>query len=154
MVSKSSRAYAALAMIISFIGVAVFLATNRASPMLELSTQYASATTDAQRYILIAAAQSMLSVGKSHTPGTFLGLFLGEVAGITISLVMLRGKIFSKVNAFVGILGFVLLLISEICSSFVPGLFYIAMIFAMGGGLLSMAWYIMLSRRFFQLGRL
>jgi len=103
---------------------------------------------------LIAAAQSMLSVGRSHTPGTFLGLFLGEVAGITISLVMLRGKIFSKVNAFAGILGFVLLLIFEICSSFVLGLFYIAMIFAMGGGLLSMAWYIMLSRRFFQLGRL
>src|SRR5680860_635542 len=136
------------------VGVVVFLATNRTFPMLELSTQYASATTEAQKSILIAAARSMLSVGGSHTSGTFLGFFLGEVAGITISLVMLRGKIFSKVNAFVGILGFLLLLIFEICSSFVLGLSFIPMIFAMGGGLLSMAWYISLSRRFFQLGRL
>lgn len=141
-------------MIISFVGVAVFLATNRAFPMLELSSQYASATTDVQRSILAAAGQSMLSVGESHTPGTFMGFFLGEVAGITISMVMLRSKIFSKVNAFVGILGFVLLLIYEICSSFVPALSYIAIIFTMGGGLLSMTWYIMLSRRFFQLERL
>lgn len=151
---RVSKAYGALAMIISFVGVAVFLATNRAFPMLELSSQYASATTDVQRSILVAAGQSMLSVGESHTPGTFMGFFLGEVAGITISVVMLRSKIFSKVNAFVGILGFVLLLIYEICSSFVPALSYIAIIFAMGGGLLSMTWYIMLSRRFFQLERL
>ena len=149
---RVNKAYGALAMIISFIGVAVFLATNRAFPMLELSSQYASATTDLQRSVLEAAGQSMLSVGKSHTPGTFMGFFLGEVAGITISIVMLRGRIFSKVNAIVGIIGFVLLLIYEICSSFVPTLFNMAIIFAMGGGLLSMAWYIMISRRFFRLG--
>ena len=149
-----NKTYGALAVIISFIGVAVFLATNRAFPMLELSSQYASAATGAQRSILEAAGQSMLSVGKSHTPGTFMGFFLGEIAGITISVVMLRSKIFSKINAFVGILGFVLLSIYEICSSFVPALSNAAMIVAMGGGLLSMAWYIMLSRRFFQLGRL
>ena len=149
---RVSKAYGALAMIISFVGVAVFLATNRAFPMLELSSQYASATTDVQRSILAAAGQSMLSVGESHTPGTFMGFFLGEVAGITISIVMLRGRIFSKVNAIVGIIGFVLLLIYEICSSFVPTLFNMAIIFAMGGGLLSMAWYIMISRRFFRLG--
>jgi hypothetical protein len=149
---RVNKAYAALAMIISFVGVAVFLATNRAFPMLELSGQYAAATTDAQRSMLAAAGQAMLSVGKSHTPGTFLGFFLSEVAGIAISMVMLRSKVFSKVTAYAGILGFTLLLISDICSSFVPALVDVAMIFAMGGGLLSMAWYILLARRLFQLG--
>ena len=149
---RVNQVYAALAMIISFIGIAVFLATNRAFPMLELSSQYAAATTDAQRSILAAAGQAMLSVGKSHTPGTFIGFLLSEVAGITISVVMLRSKIFSKVTAYAGMLGFALLLIFEICSSFVPVLFGVVMIIAMGGGILSMTWYILIARRLFQLG--
>ncbi len=94
--------YAALAMVISFIGVAVFLATNRAFSMLDLSSQYLAATSDAQRAVLAAAGKAMLSVGQSHTPGTFLGFFLSEVAGMIISIVMLRGKVFNKVTAYVG----------------------------------------------------
>ncbi len=149
---RVNQAYAALAMIIAFIGVAVFFATNRAFPMLELSRQYAAATTDTQRSMLVAAGQAMLSVGQSHTPGTFVGFFLTEVAAIVISMVMLRSQVFSKATAYVGILGFGLLLIFEVCSSFVPAL-DVAAIFAMGGGLLSMAWYILVARRLFQLGR-
>ena len=148
---RANKAYAALAMIISFVGVAVFFATNRAFPMLELSGQYAVATTDAQRSMLAAAGQAMLSVGNSHTPGTFMGFLLSEFAGIVISIVMLRSKVFSKATAYAGILGFGLLLIFEVCSSFVPA-FDLAIIFAMGGGLLSMAWYILVARRLFQLG--
>jgi hypothetical protein len=49
-------------------------------------------------------------------------------------------------------LGFALLLIFEICSSFVPALFDVVMIIAMGGGILSMTWYILIARRLFQLG--
>jgi len=145
--------YAALAMIISFIGVAVFLATNRAFAMLDLSNQYAAATSDSQRTMLTAAGQAMLSAGQSHTPGTFLGFFLSEVAGIVISVVMLRGKVFSKASAYVGVLAFGLLLVFEVCSSFVPALFDVAMVFAVGGGLLSMAWYILITLRLFRLGR-
>jgi hypothetical protein len=144
--------YAALAMVIAFIGVAVFLATNRAFSMLDLSSQYAAATSDVQRAMLAAAGQAMLSVGQSHAPGTFLGFFLSEVASMIISIVMLQGKVFSKVTAYLGILGFGLLLVFEVCSSFVPALFNVAMLFAMSGGLLSMVWYILIARRFFQLG--
>ena len=58
----------------------------------------------------------------------------------------------SKVTAYLGILGFGLLLVFEVCSSFVPALFNVAMLFAMSGGLLSMVWYILIAWRFFQLG--
>jgi hypothetical protein len=150
---RVNQVYAALAMIMAFIGVAVFFATNRAFPMLELSRQYATATTDGQRSMLVAAGQAMLCVGQSHTPGTFIGFFLTEVAGIVISIVMLRSQVFSKASAYAGILGFGLLLIFEVCSSFVPAL-DVAIIFAIGGGLLSMAWYILIARRLFQLGQI
>ena len=95
----------------------------------------------------------MLSVGQSHTPGTFLGFFLSEVAGIVISIVMLRSGIFSRASAYAGILGFGILLGFEIFSSFISGLNNVAMMLAIVGGLLSMAWYILIATRLFQLGQ-
>jgi hypothetical protein len=145
---QDNPAYAVLAMILSFIGVAVFFATNRAFPMLSLSSQYASAATDAQRSMIAAAGQAMLAVGQSHTPGTFIGFFLSEVAGITISVVMLQSKVFSKAAAYTGILGFGLLLIFEVCASFAPAS-GMAMVFAMSGGILTMVWYTLIARRLY-----
>ena len=142
---------AALAAIISFLGIGVFFATNRAFAMLDVSQQYAEATSDAQRAILAAAGQSMLSVGASHSPGTFLAFVLVESAGALISYIMLRAKIFSKAAAYVGMLGFGLLLIFEFLSSFVTGLDQATMLLAMFGGLLTMVWYILIARRLFQM---
>ena len=150
---KVNKEFGALAMVISFIGVAVFFATNRAFSMLELSGQYAQATTDAQRSMIEAAGQAMLSVGRSHSPGTFIGFFLGELAGILMSVVMLQGKIFSKATALAGIIGFTLLLIFEVCTSFIPALNGVGMIFAMVGGVLNIIWLILLGGRFIQLVR-
>ena len=148
---EGSKGFAALAMIISFTGVAVLLATNRAFSMLEISGEYSQATSDAQRSMLAAAGQAMLSVGRSHSPGTFIGFFLGELAGILISVVMLRGRIFNKATALIGILAFSLLLIFEVCTSFIRELNEVAMIIAIGGGLLNVIWLIFLGRRLFQL---
>jgi len=66
---------------------------------------------------------------------------------------MLNGRVFSKAIGYVGILVFGLMLIFEVCSSFVRALFGMAMIFAAGGGLLSMAWYILIARRLVRPGR-
>ena len=144
---KVNPKYSALAMIISFIGVAVFYATNRAFAMLDLSTQYAAASTDAQRAVLEAAGQALLAVGQSHTPGTFIGFCLSEIAGILISFVMLRGGIFSKLTASAGVLGFGMLFVYEICQSFVPGSSSFALIFAMIGGILNLVWYALIAQR-------
>lgn len=138
-------------MIFSFASVIAYLATNRAFSMLELSGQYAQATTEAQRAMFAAAGQAMLSVGRSHSPGTFIGFFLGELAGVLMSVVMLKGKVFSKATAIIGIIGFTLLSIFEVWTSFVPALKPAALIFAMGGGLLNIIWLILLGRRLFQL---
>ena len=147
---KVNPKYSALAMIISFIGIGVFYATNRAFAMLDLSTQYAAASTDAQRAVLEAAGQALLAVGQSHTPGTFIGFCLSEIAGILISFVMLRGGIFSKLTAYAGVLGFGMLLVYEICQSFVPGSSSFALIFAMIGGILNLVWNALIAQRLFK----
>jgi hypothetical protein len=142
---------AALAVIISFLGIGVFFATNRAFAMLGLSQQFAVAADEAQRAALIAAGQAMLSVGASHSPGTFLAFFLSESAGVLISVVMLRSNVFGRLAAYAGILGFSILLLFEFITSFFSGLVTATMILSMLGGLMSMVWYILIARRLFQL---
>jgi hypothetical protein len=149
----SGKPYATLAMIIAFIGIAVFYATNRAFAMLSLSSQYANTISDSQRAIFESAGASMLAVGESHTPGTFLGFILIEIAAILMSIVMLRENIFSKYTAWSGILGFIILLIIEVSSSFISGLTDQLMILAILGGILSMLWYVLIARRLFQLAK-
>jgi len=149
---RNNQPMAALSMIVSFLGVAVFLATNRAFAMLNLSQQFTLATTVEQRNLLAAAGQAMLVVGESHTPGTFLAFFLSESAGLLMSIVMLRGKIFSRMNAYAGLLGYGTLLIFEVSSSFVPALQNGAMIFALLGGISSMVWGLLTARRMIKLG--
>ena len=147
------RPFAVLALIISVLGVGVFLATNRAFPMLDLSAQYARAGSESQRAMLEAAGMAMLAVGESHTPGTYLGFALSEAAGFLISIVMLRSRIFSAAAAYAGLLGFGILFVFEFITSFVSGLGTVTMSLAMLGGLLSMAWYVLIAFRLFQLGR-
>jgi hypothetical protein len=149
----TSQTLAALAMIVSFIGVAVFYATNRAFAMLDLSNQYSLATTEAQRSILAAAGQALLAVGQSHTPGTFIAFFLSEIASLLISVVMLRGGLFSKANAYLGLLGFTFMLIFEVCTSFVPALQGVAMVLALLGGILSLVWEVLVAQKLFHLGQ-
>ncbi len=150
---KNNRAFAALAMILSFIGVAVFYATTRAFPMLALSAQYAAAATEAQRMVLEAAGQAMLAVGQSHTPGTFLAFFYSEIAGIFMAAVMLRGRLFKPAAALAGLVGYGFLLVFEILSSFVPSSHNAILILAMTGGLANLAWYILAALGLFQLGQ-
>jgi len=146
---RDNEAYGAFGTILFFVGVAVYLASNRAFSMLSLSGQYASATTDAQRSLLIAAGQAMLAEGQTRA-----GIPLIEFACLVISAVMLRGKVFSKATAYAGILGNVLLMVFEIILAFVPPSLDAGMVIAVGGGLSIMIWYLLVGRRLLQLGRL
>jgi hypothetical protein len=121
--------------------------------MLVLSDKYASATSDAQRTLIAAAGEAILARGADFTPGSFVGFFFTEIAGLAVSLVMLLSRIFSKATALVGILGFMLLSIFTIWATFIPAFFDVAMILAMFGGLSSVAWYILVARKLFQLGQ-
>lgn len=150
---RANPAFAALAAILSFIGAAVYAANNKALPMLALSDRYAAASTDAERARLAATGQAMLAQGEDFTPGSFMGFFFTEVAGIVMGITMLRSRVFGRSTAWAGIAGSSLLLAFTVCVTFVPAAFRRTMPLAMGGGILSMAWNILTARRLFQLGR-
>lgn len=145
-----NKTYAALAMILSLAGMAIYISNNAAVPMLVLSGKYAAAA-DTQRPLLAAAGEALLARGEDFTPGSFIGFFLGELANLTIAFVMLRGRVFSKATSYTGIFGVALLTVYTIWATFIPALQSVAMIFAMIGGPLSTIWSILVARRLFQL---
>lgn len=151
---RRNGSYAALAMIVFFIGMIIYISNSAAIPMFVLSGKYAAAGTDAQRALFAAAGEAVLACGEDFTPGSFIGLLFTEIAILAISFVMLRGGVFGKVTAWIGIIGFTFLFVFTVLSIFVPALYYIAYyVFGMIGGLLALVWFILVARRLFQLRR-
>lgn len=74
--------------------------------LLFLSDQYAAATTEAQRAVLLAAGQAKIALQFGTAQNVHY--VLGGLALLLISTVMLRSPVFSKVTAAMGILANVL----------------------------------------------
>lgn len=100
---QANRTWSLIATTFVFVGMAVYLATNTAFSMLSLSQEFAAATIETEKSILLAAGQAMLAVSKG-TGGLYTGMPLGWLAGLILSVVMLRSKAFNKATAWVGIL--------------------------------------------------
>jgi hypothetical protein len=143
-----------MAMVIFLLALAIYISNSAAIPMLVLSGRYADATTDAQRALFAAAGESILARGEDFTPGSFPGLIFSGIAAITISFVMLGGGIFGKTNSWVGIVGFTCLSLFTVLATFVPSLYFVAFyVFGMIGGLLALTWFVLVTMKFFKLGR-
>jgi hypothetical protein len=151
---RMHRVFAALAMVVAFMGMAIYIANNAAIPMFVLASRYAAAGTDAQRVIFAAAGEAVLVRGEDFTPGSFLGLFFTGIAGIAISAVMLRGEVFGRATAWVGIVGFTFLSIFTVWATFIPVLYEVAFYgFGMIGGLLALIWFFLVALRCFKFAR-
>lgn len=147
---RSNQPFGLLALIVFLVGTTIFAANNVALPMLALSQKYAAAP-EAQRALLAAAGEALLVRGEHGSLGVFFSFFLPTLAALMFSLVMLQGKIFSKANAYVGIIGNLLMLAYVILVTFAPAVKEMAMAFAMPGGLLLLAWMVMFTIRLFRL---
>ncbi len=141
---RASPSFMAAALTLGLVGIAAYFASSTAFNMLSLSDQYAAATTDAQRSIVLAAGQAMVSI---WTGTAFdVGYVLEGVALLIIAVVMLRSALFTKVTAYVAILLGVMSLIP-------PTAGMIGLIFSLGSLLPLEIWAILIARRLFQLGQ-
>jgi hypothetical protein len=114
---RASESLMALAAAYGLIGVTTYFASSRVFEMLDLSRQYAVATTDAQRAALEAAGQAMLTYlgpfanaavapGWNYQSTAFnLSFVLWSAAGIMIGVAMLRSAAFGNVAGYFGIAG-------------------------------------------------
>jgi hypothetical protein len=90
-----------------FVGIAVYAASNQAFAMLSLSNTYATIDSETGRAMFLAAGEALLAI---HSPGTlqqgtgiYASYLLVLLAGLLISLVMLRSTVFNKATAYSGI---------------------------------------------------
>jgi hypothetical protein len=141
---RTAESSMAIATGLGFFGIAALFSARPILEMLSLSQRYAAATTEVQRSIYLAAGEALLS----HIDGTAFQLhyFLGSVALLIISLVMLRSNIFNKATAYSGILANVL-----VFGLYVPKIGIILSILSVFPFLT--IWYILMARRLFQLGK-
>jgi hypothetical protein len=142
--------YAGLLLILYLAGYIIFMADNSSFALLELSGKYKIASSESIKSSLIAAGEALFARGASHTPGTFPGFFISELSCILFCVIILKGRVFSKITGIIGIIGFSFLFIFEVCSSFIPPLFYISMIFALIGGISTITWYILVGLKLFR----
>ncbi|MDF2531595.1 MAG: conserved rane protein of unknown function [Clostridia bacterium] len=149
---RVQKSYGLLALVLFIAGTIIFIANNAALPMLALSSKYAAAS-DAQKVLLAAAGEAILVKGEHGGPGAFLGFMLSTSANLTMAYVMLKGRIFSRTTAYIGLIGFSLLLIYTIAVTFVSKSSNVIMILAMPGGLLAMAWNIMVAKKLLHLSK-
>lgn len=149
---KKNLPYAALAMILSIIGTTIFVTTNSALPMLELSDKYYSTVSEPQRLLIAAAGEAMLVRGAHGGLGVFIGFTFLTIASLGMSLVMFQGRIFNRTVSICGVIGNTLLLVYIFLVTFVPAVQNIAVTIAAPGGLLAMAWTLMIGVKLVKLG--
>jgi drug/metabolite transporter superfamily protein YnfA len=142
---------ALFSLIIFIIGTSVFITNNAALPMLDLSQKYQAAATPDQSAFIASAGEALLTKGTHGSLGVFPGFALIILSEFLISVVMLRGVIFSKATALFGISGTILLMIYLILVTFIPSSKETAMILAAPGGILSLIWMILFTIRLFKL---
>lgn len=153
---RRDSAWTTVAVSLVMVGVAVFLATNTAFSMLTLSNQYSAATSDAEQASIVAAGQTLIAISQG-TGGQYLGMPLAWLGGLIVSLVMLRSEDFSRLTAWAGIMGLGLLLASVPFAGYTTAGETTAIVSAIvavtyiGGGLLSLAWYILIGLRLLKL---
>ncbi len=140
---RFDEAWMAIALVLGIVEAIALVVSRPAVEMLHLSQQYASATTDAQRALLLAAGESMLATFDGTAFHVSYNLF--SVVFLIISLVMLRSAVFGKATGIVGILAALLN-----WGLYVPG---IGLLLSMLSILPLAIWNILVAVKLLQLGR-
>ena len=147
---QANRAYAILATSLVFVGVTLVLATPTALSMIPLSDKYAAATTEAARSQLLAAGEALMASDIWHGTGAMMGGILTQCGALLICVVMLRGKVFGKITAYMGIAMYGLDLVHIVIGPFwsVAGVVFMAV-----AGPLYPIWFFLVGKRLLELGR-
>jgi hypothetical protein len=139
--------YAALALVVFLVGTVVFVTTNTALPMLELSRKF-SVASEADKVLFAAAGEAMLSRAAHGSLGAFIGFVLPNVAGMIMSAAMLSSNLFNKYTGYLGFIGSALMILYVVLVTFVPEMRTVATMIAMPGGLMVMTWMVLFTVKF------
>lgn len=138
-----NASYALAALAVGLVGLVLLIPARPIMELVALSGSYAAATTDAARSQILASAGALLALFDGT--GWFMNTLLGALSLLTSSVLMLRSPTYSKPTAYAGMVTNAL-----VCGFFIPVLGKLLLFVSLPGYML---WYVLLARRFFQMGR-
>ena len=138
-----SRSVMTIAIALSFLSIAMYVAINPAIQMLGLSDQFAVATGDAERLTILAAGQGLLASWEGTA--FHVAYIVGQIAGVLIGLVMFRSHLFGKAIPYTLIAGNAL--------GFGFYLPTVGLALSALAGVVLWLWYILIIPKFFWLAR-
>jgi len=144
------NAWSIVSLIAVFVGVTLFLATPSLLSMLNLSDQYARATSESQQNQLLAAGEAILASDMWHGTGAILGGILIQIGALIFSILMLPGNVFNKFTAYVGIITHGLDLAHFFFLFTVPTIGVVLLAMA---GILYLLWFPLIGVRLIQIGK-
>jgi hypothetical protein len=145
---RASRTSALLALALVFTGNTLVLSTPTALSLIPLSDKYAAATSDVARSQLLAAGEALMASDIWHSTGAILGGVLMQSGAVLISIAMLRGGVFGRFTAWLGIVMHALDLAHILAGVFLPSTG--AILLAIAGSLYPV-WFFLIGRRLLQL---
>lgn len=147
---KTHPVSAAITLLLGCTGVTLFLSAPAFTSWLTLSDKFAAATGEAQKSALLAAGEAVLSADMWHSTGVLVGGLLMQISTLVISLVMLRNNAFGRLTAWTGIVAHGLDVVHIVLLLFAPTIGMILMVIS---GTLYLAWFPLLARDFFRIGK-
>jgi hypothetical protein len=139
-----NKSYALVALAVGLVAVILLIPSRPLVEMLNLSQQYANATSAAAKAQYLATGDTLLAAFNGT--GWFMSTLLGGISLLVSSILMLRSGIYSKATALVGIITN-----AVVCGFFIPGLGTFLLFLSLPGYL---TWYFLLAKRFFLLGKI
>ena len=138
-----NESYALVALAVGLIGVVLLIPSRPLVELAALSAQYAAAPSAAAKAQCLATGDALLAAFNGT--GWFMNTLLGGISLLASSILILRGKIYSRATAIVGIITN-----AAVCGFFIPGLGTILLFLSLP---VFMIWYFLLAKRFFQMGK-
>lgn len=130
-----------IAMVVGFVGITLYYASNVSFEMLTLSKEYLYATSEVQKNYLIGAASGLMAIYR----GTAFNVYyvLNAITLLVVAIVMLKSNIFSRTTAIIGITSGVLMAIPSSAGT-------IGMIFSLASLIPWAIFILLISKKFFQ----
>jgi hypothetical protein len=129
--------------VLSLFAITLYFTVNPAPAILVLAREYGAADSEAARSSIVSAGVGILAVFQGA--GFLVHYVVMGVAGILVSLVMLRSAVFSRATAIAGLLQGVMMLI--------PSTFgVIGLVLALGSLVPFVVWFALIALRLWRLG--
>lgn len=138
-----NASYTLIALALAIIGIVLLFPARPLLELVTLSKHYAAATGEAEKSQYLAAGTALLALFDGIN--WFMNTLLGGISLLISSVLMLQSNVFSKTTARVGIITNV-----AVCGFFLPVIGVLLLFLTLPGYTI---WYMLLARRFFQMGR-